>query len=168
MKRLILVRHAKSSWKDPGLVDRDRPLNGRGRRDAPEMGRRLAARDVAPDVLVTSPARRARKTARKIADALGYPRDGILEEETVYEASLPDLLAVVRGLDPDWDEVLLVGHNPGLTDLANFLLPGRPFVNLPTCGVACVDLPVDGWDEAGEGAGRLVFHDAPRLPGPPG
>jgi phosphohistidine phosphatase len=157
----VLIRHAKSSWDDPALADFDRPLNGRGKRDAPEMGRRLAERGVDPDALLTSPARRARKTARQIAAALDFPQRDILEEEEIYEASLPALISVVHGLDDQWGEVILVGHNPGCTELANYLSDLR-IENIPTCGVAAIDFEQESWSRVGERSGRVHFYDYPK------
>ncbi|MGH7542634.1 MAG: SixA phosphatase family protein [Gemmatimonadota bacterium] len=144
MKTLVLVRHAKSSWKDASLADRDRPLNDRGKRDAPEMGRRLAARGEAPDLIVSSPAARALATARVIAEAVGYPVDRIREDERIYMAGPADLLGAIHDLDDDDDRVFLFGHNPGLTDLVNAL--SVPAVeNVPTCGVVEFRLTGDRW-----------------------
>ncbi|MHB8763516.1 MAG: SixA phosphatase family protein [Deferrisomatales bacterium] len=161
MKRLTLVRHAKSSWADGSLTDFDRPLNGRGKRDAPEIGRRLAARGVAPDAVVTSPAVRARKTARKLAAELGFPPGEIREAPEIYDAELETLVALVRGLDDAWDRVLLVGHNPGFTDLANWLTGGA-LANLPTCGALGVELGVEAWGELRAGGGTPAFYDTPK------
>src|SRR5688500_4533393 len=115
LKTLVLVRHAKSSWKDASLPDRDRPLNRRGKRDAPEMGRRLAQLVGTPDLIVSSPAARALATARVFAEAVDYPVDGIREEERIYEAAPTEILDVIRDIDDDVDGVPLFGHNPGLT-----------------------------------------------------
>lgn len=161
MKRLILVRHAKSSWKDASLADFDRPLNKRGKQDAPMMGQRLADRGIVPDCIVSSPAKRARRTARSVAEALDYPEEDILFEETIYEAGIPDLLWVVRDLDDSDDEVVLVGHNPGFTDLCN-LLSGEAIPNLPTCAVACIAFALCSWDQIGPQTGELVFFDYPK------
>lgn len=110
MKTLVLVRHAKSSWKDPGLADRDRPLNPRGRRDAPEMGRRLAARGT-PDRIVTSPALRAATTAAVIAEAVGYPEREIVEDERLYGAGSEEILEVIRGIEDRFERVFLLGQH---------------------------------------------------------
>ncbi len=166
MKRLTLVRHAKSSWKDPSLEDFDRPLSGRGKQDAPEMGRRLADRGVRPDALVTSPAKRARKTARKIASEIGFPEDEIREEPRIYEADGGTLLRVVRDLDPLWKDVLLVGHNPGLSELLDLLVGADPQRgDLPTAAAAEILLPGPSWAEVEVGQGRLVRLDRPERDG---
>jgi phosphohistidine phosphatase len=161
VKRLTLVRHAKSGQKDGSIPDFDRPLNSRGKEDAPEMGRRLAARGCAPEAVVTSPAKRARMTAEKVVRELDYRGDAIHEDDRIYDASAGTLLEVIGDLDDAWDHVLLVGHNPGFEDLAN-LLGNLEFGALPTCGVVCLDFPVDTWNEVTPGTGTLVFLDFPK------
>lgn len=161
MKRLVLLRHAKSSWKDASLADFDRPLNKRGKQDAPMMGQRLAGRGLAPDSIVSSPARRARHTARSVAEALDYPEDEIVFEAAIYEAGVADLLQVARHLDDSDDEVVLVGHNPGFTDLCN-LLSGETIDNLPTCAAACIVFDLPSWGQIGPQTGELVFFDYPK------
>jgi phosphohistidine phosphatase len=161
MKQLTLVRHAKSSKDDPSIPDFDRPLNRRGKEEAPEMGRRLAARGLKPDAVVTSPAKRARSTARKIARELGYALQAIREDEAVYDASLATLVEIVRGLDERWEHVLLVGHNPGFAELADSLSAGA-VRDLPTCAVVGLGFPSDTWREAAEGHGTVLFFDSPK------
>ena len=121
MKTLFLVCHAKSSRDDPSLPDRERPLDERGLRDAPAMGKRLAERKIKPDLLVSSPAVRALTTAHLIADELGYARDDIAIDDRLYASSADGLLAVVRVLDNKLGSVMLFGHNPEFTDLAQRL-----------------------------------------------
>jgi phosphohistidine phosphatase len=161
LKILILVRHAKSSWKDASLADRDRPLNKRGKRDAPEMGRRLAARGAAPDLIVSSPAARALATARIIAEAVGYPVDAIREDERLYLASPTELLEAIRDLDDGYDRVFLFGHNPGLTELVNEL--SEPAVdNVPTCGLVELRLAAERWADVSPDTVRRVSFDTPK------
>ena len=164
MKRLTLIRHAKSSWKDSAVDDFDRPLNKRGERDAPEMGRRLAAAGFAPDLIVTSPARRAAETAREIARRIDYPKDAIRLEEDLYLASAGKLLDFVQALDDALSEVALVGHNPGLTELCN-QLGGLRIDNLPTAGVVQLELDARSWSEAGARGARLLLFDSPKPAG---
>lgn len=161
MKRLTLIRHAKSSWKHPELDDHERPLNKRGRRDAPEMGARLARRAERFDLLLSSTARRARDTADAIAEALGAGAGRQAASADLYHADAEDLLAELRGLDPALERVALVGHNPALTDLAN-RLAGTSLVKLPTAAVFTVELPVDDWSAVAPGSGRLVDYDYPK------
>lgn len=161
MKTLILVRHAKSSWKDASLADRDRPLNKRGKRDAPEMGRRLAARGGAPDLIVSSPATRALATARIIAAAVGYPADRIREDERLYLANPAELLEAIRDLEDGYERVFVLGHNPGLTELVNGL--SEPAVdNVPTCGVVELRLMVDRWADLSRDTVQRASIDTPK------
>ena len=139
MKILTLVRHAKSSWSDSTLPDRQRPLNARGERDAPEMGRRIGKQGIRPSLILTSPAVRARSTATIIAQEIGYPIEFLQRENALYLASLDDLLDVLVAQDNGFNNLMIVGHNPGLTEFANFLLPGITN-NLPTAGVVAVQL----------------------------
>lgn len=162
MKTLTLLRHAKSSWKQPDLSDFERPLNGRGRDDAPEMGHRLARRGLQPTHIVSSPVVRARATAEAVADALGYPPERIAWEPRVYEASTGVLLKILREQPDDASHLLLVGHNPGLTQLANLLADDR-LENLPTAGAYTLSLPVEHWLETEFGAGTRLALDIPKV-----
>ena len=124
MKTLFLIRHAKSSWADPALPDKDRPLGDRGRRDARKMGKRLAKRDVKPDLILSSPARRALTTAEIIAKKLDYKRKNIVVEDRLYSSAVDDLLNVVQKLSDKVERVMLFGHNPELTEFAHRLSCG--------------------------------------------
>jgi phosphohistidine phosphatase len=161
MKRLTLVRHAKSSWKNAALADVDRPLNGRGKLDAPRMGAFLAVQGIRPDIILSSAARRARKTARLLATAIPGASERILFDPALYEASAAVLLERVRTLDEAWQHVMLVGHNPGLTDFAN-QLTASGVDNIPTCGVLVADLAIDSWGEAGAGCGSVFLYVVPK------
>jgi phosphohistidine phosphatase len=134
MKTLFLVRHAKSSRDDPSLPDRDRPLDDRGKQHAPKMGKRLAKRDVKPDLLVSSPALRALTTAQLIADEVAYKRMGIVVDDRQYASNPDDLLAVIRALDKKLARMMLFGHNPEFTDLARRL--SSEIIDMPTSAVA--------------------------------
>ncbi|MDQ0893683.1 SixA phosphatase family protein [Agromyces ramosus] len=160
MKTLLLVRHAKSSWEQTGVSDHERPLNHRGRRDAPDMGRRLAERGVAPDVLLTSTAVRARSTAALIADALGFDQARITADERLYGASVDEVLAVIRELADDDSCAIVVGHNPETESLAHRF--AGEIRDLPTGAVAEFTFDVDAWDELGEVAPTSVRLDTPR------
>lgn len=163
MKRLVVIRHAKSSWKDPGVRDFDRPLSKRGKTDAPEMGLRLAKRSLVPDRLLSSPAKRAIRTAEIIAGAIGFPAGRITRMDRLYGAGVADLVGILRELDDSAETVYLVGHNPGLTDLVNFL--SSAFLdNLPTCGLFCADFEISSWKEIDRQRGRCVFMDFPKHP----
>jgi phosphohistidine phosphatase len=161
MKNLIVIRHAKSSWDDPSLADIDRPLNQRGKRDAPLMGSILRLRELTPDRMVSSPAKRARKTAKLIAKEVGYDTEAIDLRENLYLAEAPALVELIRALDDAWSRVYLIGHNPGLTGLVS-RLAGENLAHLPTCGVASIEFAVDSWAHLMKGAGRLAFFDYPK------
>lgn len=161
MKELILVRHAKSSWKDPTLSDHDRPLNKRGKRDAPEMGERLAKSGCDPDLIVSSSAVRALDTARSVAGELKYPRERIAVEERLFHAGVAELLLVIRGVDDSVDILMVFGHNPGLTDLANHIGP-REIFNMPTCAVLHLRFQADTWATVGDLPGDEVRYDYPK------
>jgi len=152
VKVLTLIRHAKSSWKDPSLPDWDRPLNKRGKRDAPAMGRRLAERGSFADLMISSPAVRALATAEAIAEEIDYPWTEIVADERLCGADLSEWLEVIQGLDDALDRVMCVGHNPGLTELTSYF-SAEGISNVPTCGI--VELRFDVWRWA------LVGHVEP-------
>jgi phosphohistidine phosphatase len=161
MKTLTLVRHAKSSWKDTSLADRERPLNKRGKRDAPEMGRRIAAAGIRPSLIVSSPAVRAWTTAKVIADEIGYPREFLQRDNALYLASVNGILDVIASQDVGFNNLMLVGHNPGFTDLANYLVPGLTN-NVPTAGVISVELDTDDWSIYDRPDTKLLLYDFPK------
>ena len=161
MKELIIVRHAKSSWNDSTLSDHERPLNKRGRRDAPEIGSRLARRGCSPELMVSSSAVRALDTATVIAAILGYDPRGIMADDRIYGAGVADLHHVIRDTDESVTTLILIGHNPGLTELANHLGP-RQISNMPTCSVLHLRFEVDTWSAMGDVPGEEVFYDYPK------
>ena len=160
-RRLTLLRHAKSSWDDDGLADRDRPLNQRGVRDAPLMGQRLKARGARPTLMVTSPAVRARQTAQIIAREIGYPQEFLQREEELYLASPEQILAVLARQESSFRDVIVCGHNPGLTELAN-RLTGAGIDNVPTTGLVVLGLEVGSWSDLDGTRGELLLFDYPR------
>jgi phosphohistidine phosphatase len=147
MKTLFLVRHAKSSKDDPTLTDRDRPLADRGRKEALKMGKRLAKREVKPDLLLSSPALRALTTAQLMADDLGCDRKDVVVDDRLYASSAQGLLAVIRALDDKLDRVMLFGHNPEFTELAHWL--SSEIVDMPTCAVAEFRFDMKQWSGIG-------------------
>jgi len=162
MKNLILIRHAKSSWNDAALSDRARPLNKRGKRDAPQMGRLLKDKGLPPDAILSSPAKRALKTAKLIAAEIGYPKQRIDVREEIYEQSPAALVELVAGLEAGWNRVFLVGHNPELTDLAN-RLTGSNIENVPTGGIVSVEFSASSWRECAQEGGRLALFERPPI-----
>lgn len=143
MKTLFLVRHAKSSWDNAALPDKERPLNDRGRRDAPKMGERLAKRDVKPDLILSSPAVRALSTAEIVAEKLDYRRKDIVVTERLYAAEVDDLLDVIRQLGDELKCVMLFGHNPEFTELAHRL--SGEIAHMPTCAIAEFTFDAKSW-----------------------
>ncbi len=161
MKTLFLVRHAKSSWKYPNLNDFERPLNQRGRKNAPFMGKVLKKLKVAPDLVISSPANRAAMTARVIAAAINYPLEKIRYTETIYEFGENALVDVVKQIDDAANKVMVVGHNPALTAMAN-TIADQPVSNIPTSGVFCVDLDISSWANISAHCGKLKFFEFPK------
>jgi phosphohistidine phosphatase len=161
MKRLYLARHAKSSWKSSVAGDFERPLNKRGLKAVPLMGGRLRGRGCALDLLCSSPARRAEQTARMLAAAVGFPVTAIRYEPVIYAAEVETLIALVRALEEEFSTVMLIGHNPGLSELGAWLCAAAPDW-LPTCGLLELELPVARWDRVEPGCARLLEYDFPK------
>lgn len=160
MKTLYLLRHAKSSWGEPGLRDFDRPLNARGREAASLVGSYVGRKNLRPDLLLVSPATRARETAVLVAASAGLTPGLLLYDERIYEADAARLLAVVSSVEDSARAAMLVGHNPGLEDVLALLSgEARP---MPTAALACLALDVGKWDEARPGAGRLEWLVTPQ------
>ena len=162
MKTLYLLRHAKSSWKFPELDDFDRPLNKRGQGDTPLMGKRLRKRNILPDLIISSPAQRAKHTAQEVAQSMGYSSTAILYDEAVYEASAETLLTTLQTVDNRVAVLLLAGHNPGMTELANKLTP-HYIDNIVTAGVVAIQFLTDDWAEVGKSSpGQFLWYDYPK------
>jgi phosphohistidine phosphatase len=161
MKKLYLVRHAKSDRNIPELPDFERPLNTRGRIDAPMMGDLLKGMNVMPELIISSPATRALATARLLADHMKYPLSKILVEEEIYEAWRENLVEVLKRTDNSAKSVMLIGHNPGLQLLAEFLAE-FPHENIPTCGIVGIELQINEWDDIKQSCGRIMFFEYPK------
>ncbi len=163
MKTLYLIRHAKSSWEATDIEDFERPLNERGKRDSPRMGKRLKEKDIHPDLILSSPAKRALSTAKKIAKILSYPKENIKTDRKLYHADEDTILAVTQNLKDKFNTVMLFGHNPGLTDFVNTLMDGEFDIdNVPTCGVVAFTFGMDSWKDLTWGKGKLLFFDYPK------
>lgn len=161
MKILYLVRHAKSSWKNPNLKDIDRPLNKRGERDAPLIGEKLVEKAIDTELIITSPAKRTQETTGTIARRIGYPEEKILVKKKIYLASANELLGQINRLDENLNSVMIFGHNPGLTNLNN-LLTDRFIQNIPTCGVVAIQFNLS-WDKIEAGSGKSLFFIYPKM-----
>ncbi len=161
MLQLTLIRHAKSSWGDPGLSDFDRPLNKRGFRDAPKIGEILKEKLAPIDQFISSPATRAITTSILFAEMLGYPEANIKQEQPLYNASLQALLTLIHELDHAAKHCVLVAHNPGLSQLADYLESGRTG-DLPTCAVVSFTFDLDDWRAVGRSSGQIVLYEYPK------
>jgi phosphohistidine phosphatase len=161
MKKLYLVRHAKSDRNIPELPDFERPLNTRGRIDAPMMGDLLKGMNVMPELIISSPATRALATARLLADHIKYPLSKIRVEEEIYEAWRENLVEVLKRTDNSAKSVMLIGHNPGLQLLAEFLAEFS-HENIPTCGIVGIELQINDWDDIKQGCGKIMFFEYPK------
>ena len=162
LKRLTLVRHAKSDWSDRSLDDFDRPLNARGERDAPEMAARLVAAGLVPTLMISSPARRALTTAQVFADAFGVPRSRIRQADEAYLASPGELLDLVRKRGGSARHVMVFGHNPGISGFGAWLAGDEPLGEVPTCAVASLQVPVSRWGDLEFGTAQRDFYDFPK------
>ena len=161
MKTLYLVRHAKSSWKNPELSDIERPLSSRGKENAPKMGMLLKKQGDIPELIISSHAKRAFDTARKIAKELDYPVRKIEKDERLYLADKEDFLEVLTEVKKSVDKVMLVSHNFGITLFANFISESD-IINIPTAGIARIDFEIKKWKEALNTKGKLVFFISPK------
>jgi phosphohistidine phosphatase len=155
-KKLILVRHGKSLYDEYIRTDSERHLAGRGYKEAEDAALHCKKQEVHPGLLVSSPAIRAFSTAMVFANEFGYPGDQILLKSAIYEAAVTQLLYVIRELDDRKETVILFGHNPGLTDLVNYLC-GPVLYHLPTSGVAALNLQINRWSEVSEKCGIASF-----------
>lgn len=160
-KKLLLVRHGKSEWGNAHLADFDRPLNPRGHRNAPEMAARLLQRNLVPQLIVSSPAVRAVTTARHFVQAWKKSSEQIKEEPSIYEASVATLLKLINKFDNKSDYIAIFGHNPGFTDLANYLSDADIY-NIPTCGTVLIEFEIDDWGLVSHHTGKLIQFDYPK------
>jgi phosphohistidine phosphatase len=161
MKVLYVTRHAKSDWSNLDLDDFDRTLNERGKTDAPLMAAKIKGQGIAVDCILSSPAERAFTTSKKMAAVLGYPEHKINTDLRLYHANKDTLLEVSRALENHYRSVMLVGHNPGLTEFVNRLV-NQPMDNIPTCGIVAVSLSIASWQSLNWGDGKRLFFYFPK------
>ncbi len=161
MKTVLLVRHAKSDWGDPSLSDIDRPLNGRGKTDAPVMARRLLDKNIFIDAFITSPATRARKTARIFAKAYKKDKDDLIIRDELYAAPENVFYDVIENAGDKFKSIAIFAHNPGLTDFANLLTDTR-IDNIPTCGIFAIHADCSKWKDFKEAKKEFWFFDYPK------
>lgn len=160
MKKLTLIRHAKSDWSSGAASDFERPLNRRGNKAAALMADRILERRSIPDLLVSSPALRAAETTALLAQGFELARAQVVFDQDIYEASLATLIEIVHQL-PEPERIALIGHNPGLSELGLWLCPQAPDW-LPTCGVLELELAVTEWSAVSPGCATLTCYDYPK------
>ena len=144
MKTLLLLRHAKSSWKDTTLEDHERPLNERGKKDAPVMGEYLKNKNLAPDLIISSTAKRAKDTSKLVAKYCRYNKD-IQSSKSLYGTSIKDYLNTIGGIAKEYDRVLLIGHNPVLEEVLETVTGEQ--IRMKTCSLVHISLPIKFWKE---------------------
>ena len=161
-KTLFLLRHARASEKQSGQQDIDRELNSIGLQNSTRMGIYMSKNSIRFDIIISSPAIRAKTTASLIAEQIKYAPHKIHENPEIYEASVRTLLRVVNQLKDEWDTVLIVGHNPSITYLSEYLSKSE-IGNMTTCGLVNIQFEVDSWAEISEGTGELLSYQYPDL-----
>ncbi|MEJ5994949.1 histidine phosphatase family protein [Pedobacter sp. Du54] len=160
-KRLLLIRHAKSDWGNPSVRDFDRPLNKRGYANAPEMGKRMVNQNIYPDLVISSPALRALTTAKYFSKEWEIDENNIQTDKTIYEATLKNLLNVVHQFDNRFNTIALFGHNPGLTDFANYLSEVNIY-NMPTCSIVMLEFSFNDWHLVSSSTAKVLLFDYPK------
>ena len=161
MKTLLLVRHAKSDWGNAGLDDFDRPLNERGKKDAPVMAERLLDKKIKIDAFIASPAKRAKKTASIFASAYKKDKDNIIFKDELYGAPENVFYDVITAMDNKFDSIAVFSHNPGITGFANLLTTTR-IDNIPTCGVFAIKADCNKWFGFKDAKKDFLFFDYPK------
>jgi len=162
MKQLLLIRHAKSSWNDPSQNDVDRPLNKRGKKDAPKMAERLLDKKIKIDAFLSSPAERALDTCIYFAKAYDVKKKEIIQIPELYNAQVENFYKVVSEVDNSFDAIALLSHNPGITEFVNELTDVH-IDDMPTCSIFAVKADIKKWEEFTEGEKLFWFFDYPKL-----
>lgn len=161
MKSLYILRHAKAAAPDDVTDDFDRPLSEKGKKDAEDMGGFLAFKEVSADLIISSSAKRAWKTVKKVAKRINYRKDLIVNDFRVYEADSAALFEIIKALDDKYSSVILCGHNPGITRLANLIVDKARIDDIPPCGICRIDFSIDSWKDLCEKSGSLAFFEYP-------
>lgn len=159
MKKLYIIRHAKSDWSNPQLEDFDRPLNKRGKKNAPFMGKLLRKKNISPDLIISSPAYRARETAISISKEINY-HENIMYNEYLYEADLKTIMEIVNFIEDEHDNVFIIGHNPGLNMLGFYLVDFNE--NLPTSGILEIKFDCQSWRKINKSNAQIVSFEYPK------
>jgi phosphohistidine phosphatase len=162
MKQLFIIRHAKSSWAEFKLPDFERPLNERGKADAPAMAKRLLAKKIKIDAFLSSPAKRAKKTCLLFCEEYGIKEDKMIIVESLYLAPPETFFEVVNNLDNKYKHVAIFAHNPGVTDFVNMLTKDVHIDEMPTCSIFAVEAKIDDWKEFKNAEKKFLFFDYPK------
>ena len=162
MKTLYVVRHAKSSWKEKGIDDFDRPLNDRGERDAPFMGELLNSLGCKFDLVLSSPAKRAQETAKIICSKIGYNEEKIVFKRELYLANVKEIATAISEINKEVESLAIFGHNPGLTEFPNYLSGENSIDNIPTCGIVKFELFIENWKSISKGIGKIRMFEYPK------
>ena len=163
MLKLFLLRHAKSRSKYLELDDFERPIKDKGVKDISVMGGIYKKHyNRVPDIIISSPARRALETAQLFASAIGYQLDKIILQQEIYEGTPQKLLRVIRNINDNYGNVVMVGHNPGFTELAGYIVDGVNIDNISTCGLVGIEFDVKSWGKIEEKPGRLFCFEYPK------
>lgn len=162
MKTLYLIRHAKSDWNNPTLTDFERPLNKRGFRDAPFMGKKLIELNFNPSLILCSPSNRTTITAELICNEIDYRLEDVKFDQSIYESSNSNLIKLINQLPNKHNQIALIGHNPSFTMLSNYLTENY-IGNMPTCSIVKVELEIDSWNEIIEGIGVQKYFIYPKM-----
>jgi phosphohistidine phosphatase len=161
MKTLFLVRHAKSSWKYKDLSDLERPLNSRGRRDAPFMGKLLYRQNIKPEVILTSPAVRAVSTVKFFCDEMDIPFEEVEILPGLYMPDPEEILQLIGELEDSVNTAMIFSHNPGITDFYN-MISDSYIDNIPTCGIAGIEFRENSWNDLTQKKGQLLLFEYPK------
>ena len=162
MKQLFVIRHAKSDWGDFTVPDFDRPLNERGKADAPVMAKRLLAKNIKIDAFVSSPAKRAKKTCKLFCNEYAVKEDKIIFIEKLYLAHAEIFFEKIKELDNKYDHVAIFSHNPGITDFANRLCESVHIDEMPTCSIFAIESNITNWKDFKEAENKFLFFDFPK------
>lgn len=162
MKKLLIIRHAKSSWANSNETDFERPLNDRGRMNAPEMAVRLVKRNVLPDAIISSAAKRTVETSLLMMKQLGLQQQQLVKKQELYLATPETILETILLLDDAWQTAAIIAHNPGVTDFVNSICEVK-VDDMPTCAVYAVDIKTDSWKNFSTAAKEFLFFEYPKL-----
>ena len=162
LKTLLLIRHGKSSWDDISQSDFERPLNERGKTDAPKMAARLRKRDIKIDAFISSPAKRAKKTAEYFIKEFDEKTDDIILVSALYDAGTNNFSDTVKDIDDKYKSAAIFSHNPGITDFANQLVDKANIDNMPTCSIFAVKADVEKWKDFSKAKKEFLFFDYPK------